>query len=127
MGCLTIFSTKLVDYKFSLKFVLNTPIRSYKEGRDMKTIKIEKTCACCGKNHTETSDYKLNKLGLWFNCECGSTMLVKHERTYHEREVSVKGFQMMVIDVKVFGEIVHTTQPFWGAGLALEAAHKEVL
>ena len=38
-----------------------------------------KKCATCGAVHNEpTKDKQENELGIWFNCYCGSTLLIRN-------------------------------------------------
>lgn len=39
-----------------------------------------KKCNCCDKEHTNLPEkYDINEHGLWFDCECGSTLFISTE------------------------------------------------
>lgn len=48
---------------------------------------INKICRMCGTIHIKpTEDAKTNEVGVWFNCPCGSTLLIP-DRSFYGREI----------------------------------------
>lgn len=44
----------------------------------MTAFKISKTCKSCGKHHgTIPVENKISTWGIWWNCSCGSTLLLR--------------------------------------------------
>jgi hypothetical protein len=40
-------------------------------------MKIDKKCSCGKRFLSLPENHKKNELGYWFNCSCGSTLLVR--------------------------------------------------
>lgn len=51
-------------------------------------VKVEKECKCCGNVFTTITEYVVNKLGYWWDCECGSTMLWAESSDKSENQCS---------------------------------------
>lgn len=52
--------------------------------KELSNIQItsEKTCNCCGKEHSWVSENFMESMGLyWWNCECGSTLVIETTST----------------------------------------------